>query len=227
MKLPSFCFPEVAESLEQKTGRRCLALGMDVRQVDQVEKAVDQVIQQLGNIHILVNNAAGNFLCDAENLSYNAFKNVLNIDAIGTYTVSRVVFLKSMKQHGGSIINITATLHWNGELFQVHAGSAKAAIEAMARHLCNEWGRYGVRINNVAPGPIANTVGFETLGGLSLTAQQTVPIGRFGHTDDIANMALFLSTDAASFISGATIVIDGGAWMKTGHVPFAPQRSKL
>jgi len=210
-----------AAELEKSTGKKCKPLQLDVRNAEQVDKVVEEAVRTFGKIDILINSAAGNFLCSAEDLTYNGFKTVLNIDAFGTFAVSRAVFLKSMKKNGGCIINITATLHWNGELFQVHAGAAKAAIEAMARHLGNEWGRYGIRVNNIAPGPIQNTLGFDKLGGALPAADlkefsDSIPLRRFGYPHEIAQTALFLVSDAASYITGATLLVDGGAWMTTG-----------
>lgn len=130
---------------------RCVPIQCDVRDENAVAALVKRTLAELGRIDILVNGAAGNFLAPAERLTANGMRSVLEIDVLGTFLLSKHVFSAWMKHHGGSIVNITATLHWNGELLQVHAGSAKAAIEAMTRHLANEWGKYGVRVNNIAP----------------------------------------------------------------------------
>jgi len=221
-----------AQDLRNSTGVQCVACPVDIRQSAKVESMVDEVLAKLGRIDILVNSAAGNFLSSAEALSYNAFKNVLDIDTVGTYNVSRAVFLKWMKKHGGKIVNITATLHWTGEALQSHAGAAKAGVEALARHFANEWGRYGIRVNNLAPGPIEDTVGFEKLGGfLSAELQKhytgRIALQRFGLKSDVAQTALYLVSSAGDYVTGTTIPVDGGAWMTTGGlVAFALEQNK-
>mmetsp|Transcript_7396 Transcript_7396/g.19719 ORF Transcript_7396/g.19719 Transcript_7396/m.19719 type:complete len:293 (+) Transcript_7396:89-967(+) len=200
---------------------RCFAVQMDVRSQDAVAAAVRAALDRFGRIDVLVNGAAGNFLCPAEKLSANAWRTVLDIDATGCFLLSQAVFKMYMKQHGGSIINITATLHWNGELFQAHAGAAKAAIEGLTTHLANEWGQYNVRVNNLAPGPIADTVGFRKLGGeLSENMRSKwlnrLALRRFGSATEVAQGALFLASDASSYVTGATLTVDGGSWFFGG-----------
>jgi peroxisomal 2,4-dienoyl-CoA reductase len=223
---------QAARALNQINGdAMCIAVQADVRDEVSVKNAVSSVVKEFGGIDILVNGAAGNFLAPAEKISVKGFKTVMEIDAIGTFNVTQEVFKQTMKQKkSGVVINITATLHWNGELLQVHAGSAKAAIEAMSKHLGNEWGKYGIRVNNIAPGPIEGTEGFDRLGGdlflkdsskdTSLKTQviEAIALRRFGKKNDIAQSALFLATDASSYITGSTLVVDGGAWFFSGGI---------
>uniref|UniRef100_UPI001A9EA9AF peroxisomal 2,4-dienoyl-CoA reductase [(3E)-enoyl-CoA-producing] isoform X4 n=1 Tax=Ictidomys tridecemlineatus TaxID=43179 RepID=UPI001A9EA9AF len=117
-----------AKKLIAATGRQCLPLSMDVRAPPAIMAAVDQALKEFGKIDILINGAAGNFLCPASALSFNAFKTVVDIDTIGTFNVSRVLYEKFFRDHGGVIVNITATLNLRGQVLQVHAGSAKAAV---------------------------------------------------------------------------------------------------
>lgn len=121
---------EAAKRLSAATGRECMPLALDVRNPAQIKEAVATAVEKFGKIDILVNGAAGNFLCPASSMSYNAFKTVMEIDAHGTFNVTKAVFDASMQQHGGSVLNITATLHYKGDLLQAHAGAAKAAIGA-------------------------------------------------------------------------------------------------
>ncbi|XP_019615008.1 PREDICTED: peroxisomal 2,4-dienoyl-CoA reductase-like [Branchiostoma belcheri] len=210
-----------AAKLEKATGGKCLALPMDVRKADQILAAVDAALSHFNRIDILVNNAAGNFLCPAGKLSFNAFKTVMEIDAHGSFNCSKAVFDKYMKDHGGSIVNITATLHHRGVALQTHAGSAKAAIDAMTRHLAVEWGQYGIRINCVAPGPIDDTEGMRRLGGAKLKKMtgsyerliREIPVGRIGTKEDIANGCLYLVSPAGSFVTGTNLIVDGGNWL--------------
>uniref|UniRef100_A0A8C2H1G2 Peroxisomal 2,4-dienoyl-CoA reductase [(3E)-enoyl-CoA-producing] n=1 Tax=Cyprinus carpio TaxID=7962 RepID=A0A8C2H1G2_CYPCA len=158
---------EAAKKLSSTTGRRCLPIAVDVRQPETISAAMDETLKTFGRVDILINNAAGNFLCPATSLSFNAFKTVMEIDTMGTFNTSKVVYDKWFKDHGGSIVNISATLGYRGQALQVHAGSAKAANDAMTRHLAVEWGPSGVRVNTVAPGPISGTEGYRRLGKTS------------------------------------------------------------
>ncbi|KAH3860706.1 peroxisomal 2,4-dienoyl-CoA reductase [(3E)-enoyl-CoA-producing]-like [Dreissena polymorpha] len=206
---------ESAATLSAETGRRCLPLQMDVRDPKKIQAAVSEAMKQFEKINILVNNAAGNFLSPAEGLSFNAFRTVMDIDALGTYNVTKVIFDEYMKKHGGVIVNITATLQVRGQVFQLHAGAAKAAIEAMTRHLAVEWGEKGIRIMCVAPGPIEQTEGFSRLGGKAMTREyvENIPIQRVGTREDIANTVLYVVSDAAKLLTGTTIIADGGSWL--------------
>ena len=205
-----------ASELANETGRRCVPVAADVREPETVEAALDKTIAELGGVDIVVNGAAGNFLAPAAGLSYNGFKTVIAIDTLGTFNVSKAAFEKSLRDRGGSIINISATLHYGATPLQVHAAAAKAAVDSMTRSLALEWARLGIRVNGIAPGPIADTEGMSRLApGAEITKklEQAIPIGRFGTIDEIANIALFLASDAASLIHGWTIVADGGAWL--------------
>lgn len=205
-----------AHELSAATGRRCLAVQADVREPEQVEAAIDFAVRELGRLDILVNNAAGNFLSPAAALSYKGFATVHAIDTLGTFNVSKAAFLRWMRDHGGCVINISATLHYSGTPLQVHAGTAKAAIDAMTRHLAVEWGPAGIRVNGIAPGPIADTEGMRRLAPAADVVnklEKQIPLGRFGTTGEIADMALFLASTAAKWVTGATFVVDGGSWL--------------
>ncbi|XP_006826041.1 peroxisomal 2,4-dienoyl-CoA reductase [(3E)-enoyl-CoA-producing]-like [Saccoglossus kowalevskii] len=206
---------KAAKILEDATGRRCLTVVMDVRKPQEVVHMVEQALSHFGKIDILVNNAAGNFLAPANSLSFNAFKTVVDIDTLGTFNATKAVYDKYMKDHGGVILNISATLQYKGTIFQTHAASAKAAIDAMTRSLAVEWGGQGIRINCLAPGPIENTEGIRKLAGLALTDTKGryIPLGRMGTREEIGECALFLASGASSFITGTVIVVDGGSWM--------------
>lgn len=205
-----------AKKLVAATGRRCLPLSMDVRVPPAVMAAVDQALTEFGKIDILINCAAGNFLCPASALSFNAFKTVVDIDTIGTFNVSRVLYEKFFRDHGGVIVNITATLSMRGQVLQLHAGAAKAAVDAMTRHLAVEWGPKNIRVNSLAPGGISGTEGMRRLGGpmasLKLKSLSS-PIPRFGTKTEIAHSVLYLASPLASYVSGIVLVVDGGSWM--------------
>jgi len=202
-----------AAELTAATGRRVVTATADVREPERVSEAVKVGLDALGRIDVVINNAAGNFLAPAANLSPKGFATVQAIDTNGTFNVTRAAFDAWLKGHGGSIINISATLHYTGVPFQVHAGAAKAAIDAMTKHLAVEWGPLGIRVNAIAPGPIDDTEGMARLapGDLKKRLTAKIPLGRFGRIEEVADAALFLASDAARFVTGAIVVVDGGA----------------
>ncbi len=198
--------------LAATTGRKCLGLAADVRQPEAVEAAVRRAVQELGHLDIVVNNAAGNFWCASADLSPNGFGVVLDIDAKGTFNVSRAAYHAWLKDHGGQILNISATLHYGGSPGQVHVAAAKAAVDALTRTLAVEWGPADVRVNAIAPGPIADTEGARRLfpGERAEWLRAATPSRRLGSIADIVNLALFVMSDAGINLNGAVIVSDGG-----------------
>lgn len=208
-----------AKELSDGTGQRCLPVVADVREPETIEAALDKTLAEFGGIDIVINGAAGNFLAPAATLSYNAFRTVMAIDTLGTYNVSRAAFDKVLRDHGGNIINISATLHYGATPLQVHASAAKAAVDSMTRSLALEWGPMGIRVNGIAPGPIGDTEGMRRLAPseeITKKLERSIPLQRFGRVDEIANVALFLVSGAGSLIHGETIVADGGAWLARG-----------
>jgi peroxisomal 2,4-dienoyl-CoA reductase len=195
-------------------GGEAIAVVADVRQPEQVASAIGQTIERLGRIDIVVNGAAGNFLCAAEELSPNGFGTVVDIDLKGTFNVCRSAF-DELKKNRGSILNISATLHYLGTPYQIHVSAAKAGIDALTRNLAVEWGRHGIRVNAVAPGPIEDTEGMSRLvpEQIKEKLKRKIPLGRFGLIRDVENASVFLCSDAASFINGAVLVVDGGQWL--------------
>jgi 2,4-dienoyl-CoA reductase [(3E)-enoyl-CoA-producing], peroxisomal len=199
-------------------GGEAIPVAADVRQPDQVGNAMAQTIEAFGKIDIVVNGAAGNFLCAAEELSPNGFGTVVDIDLKGTFNVCRAAFAQ-LKEHRGQILNISATLHYLGTPMQLHVSAAKAGVDALTRNLAVEWGRHGIRVNAIAPGPIEDTEGMQRLvpEPLKEKLKKLVPIGRFGRIADIEKAAVFICSDAASFINGVVLVVDGGHWLSTNR----------
>jgi peroxisomal 2,4-dienoyl-CoA reductase len=190
------------------------AVAADVRNFEEIEEAILATTVRFGKIDIVVNGAAGNFLSPAEALSPNGFGTVVDIDLKGTFNVCRAAFAQ-LKEHGGQILNISATLHYLGTPMQLHVSAAKAGVDALTRNLAVEWGRYGIRVNSIAPGPIEDTEGMKRLVPEPVKERllKNIPLGRFGRISDIEKAALFLCSDAASFINGAILVVDGGQWL--------------
>ena len=205
---------EPAAKAINDNGGKAFAVAADVRNTEEVEKAIADTVAHFGKIDIVVNGAAGNFLSPAEALSPNGFGTVVDIDLKGTFNVCRAAFAQ-LKQHQGQILNISATLHYLGTPMQLHVSAAKAGVDALTRNLAVEWGRYGIRVNSIAPGPIEDTEGMKRLvpEPVKEKLKKNIPLGRFGRIADIEKAALFLCSDAASFINGAVLVVDGGQWL--------------
>jgi peroxisomal 2,4-dienoyl-CoA reductase len=207
-----------AEEIRQK-GVRALAVTCDVREASAVQQVVDDTARTFGSVDIVINGAAGNFICLAEDLSPNGFGTVVDIDLKGTFHVSRAA-LPHLKRRGGAIVNISATLHYLGTIGQAHAAAAKAGVDSLTRTLAAEWGGYGIRVNGVAPGPTAGTEGARRLTSAAseAAAVRQCPLGRLTAIEDVAHAVLFLCSGAASFVTGVTLVVDGGLWLRSSRM---------
>lgn len=210
---------EPAAEVIRAAGGEALPFAADVRSYEDVERAVAATVEKFGRLDIVVNGAAGNFLCKPEELSPNGFGTVVDIDLKGTFNVCRASFAE-LKKRGGVILNISATLHYLGTPMQLHVSAAKAGVDALTRNLAAEWGRYGIRTNAVAPGPVEDTEGMKRLlpPPLKEKLRQQIPLGRFGLVKDIAQTSVFLCSDAASYINGAVVVVDGGHWLASNRL---------
>lgn len=197
-------------------GVGAFAAAGDVRKPEEVDAVVSGVVAAFGGLDIVVNGAAGNFIARAEDLSPNGFGTVVDIDLKGTFNVSRAA-LPHLRARGGVVLNISATLQLLGTVGQSHAAAAKAGVDSLTRTLAAEWGPYGIRVNGIAPGPVDGTEGVRRLvsdeGRRAIAAQ--CPLGRMAAIDEIADAALFLCSDAARFITGVTLVVDGGLWLRS------------
>jgi 2,4-dienoyl-CoA reductase [(3E)-enoyl-CoA-producing], peroxisomal len=200
-------------------GVRAVAKVADVRDAAAVNDAVAGVVSDLGRLDVLINGAAGNFICLAEHLSPNGFGTVVDIDLKGTFNVSKAA-LPHLRTRGGSVINISATLPYLGTMGQAHASAAKAGVDSLTRTLAVEWGPFGIRVNGIAPGPIDGTEGVKRLTSDTSRAMvlKNCPMGRMGTTDDIANASLFLVSEAAAYVNGVTLVVDGGLWLRSARM---------
>lgn len=193
----------------ETTGRTCIYYQCDIRNLDQINAAVDYVIETYKKIDVLINNAAGNFLAPFTNLTTKGFRTVLEIDTIGTFSVTKTVFDKFMKAHGGSIINISSTLQMPCVYMISHAAAAKAAIDSLTRSLAMELGPYGVRVNAIAPGPIEGTEGMSRLSSKEGPSfEKMIPLQRYGTKKEIAEGILYLIS--AQWVTGINLIVDGG-----------------
>ncbi|MGO8969417.1 MAG: SDR family oxidoreductase [Myxococcaceae bacterium] len=195
----------------------------DVREYAALERAFREAVERWGQLDILVNGAAGNFPAPALGMSSNGFRAVVDIDLVGTFNSCRAGF-EHLRQPGAAVINVSAPQAYAPAPLQAHVCAAKAGVDMLTRVLAMEWGGAGVRVNSITPGPIAGTEGMQRLAGSAEAAARllgTVPLGRLGTTEDVAEAVLFLSSSAASFITGAVLVCDGG-WSLGGLGHLVP-----
>ncbi|KAJ3840233.1 hypothetical protein F5878DRAFT_534044 [Lentinula raphanica] len=199
---------QTAKELSAATGRTCIPAQADVRQPKMLQDAVKKTIAQFGRIDYVICGAAGNFLAPISGLSENAFKTVMEIDTLGTYNTVKAT-IAHVRQSKGSYIHVSATLHYKATPYQVHVSAAKAAVDALSAVLAVEEGPHGVRSNVIAPGPIGNTEGMQRLSNLADGNGSQTPLGRVGEIKDVANATVFLFSEAASYVTGQIIVVDG------------------
>ena len=193
---------------------------MDVRKVETVDALVAFTDEKFGRIDGLVNNAAGNFIVKAEDLSPNGWNTVIDIVLNGTFYCSRAVGKYWIeKGQKGSILNMLATYAWDAGAGVVHSAAAKAGVMSLTRTLAVEWGtQYGIRVNGIAPGPIERTGGAGKLWESEKAAKHTlasIPLGRLGQPEEVAELAAFIMSDKASYMNGEIVTLDGGQWLKS------------
>jgi len=197
----------------QSAGARASGASADVRDMEAVKAAFAACADEFGPVDVLVSGAAGNFPARALDISSNGFRAVMEIDVLGTHHVMTAAF-PHLKKPGASIINISAPQSLIAMTGQEHVCAAKAGVDMITRTLALEWGKDGIRINSVIPGPIADTEGMARLAPTpeaKARIERAVPLGRMGTPGDIADVCLFLGSDMASYVSGAVIPVDG-AW---------------
>jgi NAD(P)-dependent dehydrogenase (short-subunit alcohol dehydrogenase family) len=200
-----------AAELRANSGARVSTHSADVRDYPALEHAMRECREELGSMHTLICGAAGNFPLAAEQISPNGFKSVIDIDLMGSFHACRAGF-EQLKETQGNIIFISAGQAFMPYAFQAHVGAAKAGIDQMMRNLALEWGRFGIRCNSIAPGPIEGTEGVRRLvpAGSADKLKRMIPLGRFGTPDDIGQLSVFLASPLAAYITGTLVVADGG-----------------
>lgn len=209
-----------AASEVDPSGERVLARPCDVRDFAQVEALDAAVTERFGGADVLVNNAAGNFLAPTEDLSPGGFNAIVQTVLYGTFHATLAVGRGMIERgRGGSILNIATTYAWTGSAFVLPSAAAKAGVLAMTRSLAVEWATYGIRSNAIAPGPFPTEGAWRALmptPEIEAEAKARIPLGRFGEHDELANLAAFLVSDAAPYINGEVVTIDGGEWIASG-----------
>jgi len=190
----------------------------DVRRSGEVDQAHEQLTATLGPLDALVNNAAGNFLCPAEELSDNAFSAIVDIVLKGTFHCTRTAGRGWIAaKRPGAVLNIVTPYAWTGSAYVMPSSAAKAGVLAMTRSLTVEWARHDIRLNAIAPGPIPTDGAFSRLlpmADMLKAVEAKIPAGRLGRPGELAELAAFLLSDMAEWIRGEVVTLDGGEWIR-------------
>jgi NAD(P)-dependent dehydrogenase (short-subunit alcohol dehydrogenase family) len=201
-----------------------LAVQVDVRNPEQVDEMVERTVKHFGHIDILINHAAGNFVCRAEDLSPNGWNSVINIVLNGSFYCSRAVGRHMIRrQQGGSIVSILANYVWTGSAGTVHSAAAKAGVMSMTQTLASEWANHKIRVNAVAPGAVESPGAARQLWNTPEAVQritEMIPLKRWAQPLEIADAVAFLVSPGAGYITGEILTIDGGAWLGRGTFGF-------
>ncbi|MDQ7007802.1 MAG: SDR family oxidoreductase [Acidobacteriota bacterium] len=209
-----------------KHGFEVISRELDVRDYRAVRRVVREIGEEWGRIDILVNNAAGNFVRPALALPPKAFETVIDIALVGVFTMSREVALQ-MRKTGGAIVNISAPYARDGKPGVVHSVCAKAGVEAMTRSLAAEWAELGIRVNAVSPGPFTSQGAADRLWPseeIEQAVRGQIPLGRFGKTEEIAELVCLLAGPTAAWMTGTILLADGGWSLPRPLVEGADQR---
>jgi NAD(P)-dependent dehydrogenase (short-subunit alcohol dehydrogenase family) len=208
----------------RRAGYDSLACQVDVRKPEQVDEMVHRAIHHYGHVDILINNAAGNFICRAEELSPNGWNAVIGSVLNGSFYCSRAVGRHMIaRARGGAIVSVLANYVWTGSAGTVHSAAAKAGVMSMTQTLAVEWAKHGIRVNAVAPGPIESAGAARQLWNSPEAVQRiarSVPLQRWGKPAEVADAVAFLVSPHAGFITGETLTVDGGAWLARGTYEF-------
>lgn len=210
---------KTAAELSAFTKGNCFAVACDVRNYEEVENVLKLSIEKFGKVDVLVNNAAGNFISPTERLSHRAFDTVVDIVLKGSYNCTLALGKYWIENKiKGNVMSIVTTYAWTGSGYVVPSACAKAGVLALTRSLAVEWGKYGIRLNAIAPGPFPTEGAWSRLLPPDLKEEfdltKKIPVGRLGDHQELANIAAYLISDYAGFVNGEVITIDGGEWLK-------------
>lgn len=207
-----------AKELKEETKGEILPVACDVRKYNEIENLLEKITNRFGLPDILVNNAAGNFISPTERLSPKAFDIITDIVLKGTYNCTLALGKKWIEvKKPGTVLNIVTTYSWTGSGYVVPSACAKAGVLALTRSLASEWGKYGIRMNAIAPGPFPTEGAWSRLFPADVAEKidlvKRIPVGRFGEHQELANLAAYLVSDFAAFVNGEVVTIDGGEWL--------------
>lgn len=209
---------EKVEAAVASLGKGAVGTTFDVRDQEAVKTGLAEFAAEFGSFDVVISGAAGNFPAYATEMSSNAFRSVIEIDLLGSFHVAKEAH-QHMRKPGSSLIHISAPQAFLASKLQSHVSAAKAGVDMLTRSLALEWGEDGIRVNSIVPGPISGTEGMSRLAPtpeIQKKVTSTVPLGRDGTPDDIAKAALFLTSDAAGYVNGAVLPVDGG-WHLGGY----------
>lgn len=221
-----------ADELSRETGGKVLAVACDVRKYEEIENVIKTAEGEFGQIHGVVNNAAGNFISPTERLSHRAFDIVVDIVLKGSYYTTLAAGKNWItKKQPGTFLNIVTTYAWTGSGYVVPSACGKAGVLALTRSLAVEWAKYNIRSNAIAPGPFPTEGAWSRLlpGDLvkKFDPAERVPLKRVGDHQELANLAAYLVSDYSAYVNGEVITIDGGEWLRSGgefsHLEMIPE----
>ncbi len=209
---------ETAAEISETYGTKVNYQTLDIRASKDVDDYIEFIFER-GPLDGLVNNAAGNFISPTKDLSHKGFDAIANIVFHGTFYMTHSVGKRWIELgYKGSIVNILTTWIWTGSPYVVPSAMSKSGIHAMTQSLAAEWGKYGIKINGIAPGPFPTKGAWERLNpdnnddGMT----NTVPLGRVGEMEELQNLATFLMADGCDYLTGQTIGLDGGQYLTGG-----------
>ncbi len=212
---------KTAHELEAQTGGKVIPVACDIRKYDEIENLIKTTEGHFGQIHGVLNNAAGNFISPTERLSHRAFDIIVDIVLKGTYYITLAIGKNWIgKKQPGTFLNIVTTYAWTGSGYVVPSACSKAGVLALTRSLSVEWAKYKIRSNAIAPGPFPTEGAWSRLlpGDLAkkFDPAERIPLKRVGEHQELANLAAYLMSDYSSYINGEVITIDGGEWLRNG-----------
>jgi NAD(P)-dependent dehydrogenase (short-subunit alcohol dehydrogenase family) len=212
---------KTASELEHETGGKVLPVVCDVRKYEEITQVIEETEKRFGEIHGVLNNAAGNFISPTERLSHRAFDIVVDIVLKGTYYMTLAMGKHWIsKKQPGTFLNIVTTYAWTGSGYVVPSACSKAGVLALTRSLAVEWAKYNIRSNAIAPGPFPTEGAWSRLlpGDLvkKFDPAKRIPLKRVGEHQELANLAAYLMSDYSAYINGEVITIDGGEWLRNG-----------
>jgi NAD(P)-dependent dehydrogenase (short-subunit alcohol dehydrogenase family) len=214
-----------------QAGGQGLVQPTDVREPEAVDALVAAAVERFGRVDVLVNNAAGNFVVRAEDLSPNGWRAVVGIVLDGTFLCSRAAGRRMIEQgEGGAILSVIASYAWTGAPGTVHSAAAKAGVQALTKTLAVEWAEHGIRVNCICPGPTDTEGAGQALWPTDedrARVAATVPLGRLASPEEVAVWAAALCSPYAGYITGETLTIDGGHWLEQeSYLPALGKQSR-
>ena len=212
---------KTADELMKETGGKVLTVAADVRKYEEIENVIKSAENTFGQVHAVLNNAAGNFISPTERLSHRAFDIVVDIVLKGSYYTTLAAGKNWIaKKQPGIFLNIVTTYAWTGSGFVVPSACGKAGVLALTRSLAVEWAKYNIRSNAIAPGPFPTEGAWSRLLPGELVKKfdpaQRVPLKRVGEHQELANLAAYLLSEYSGYVNGEVITIDGGEWLRNG-----------